>query len=135
MLAQFHQKIEELGIEWEAGYIGSFDEVKESIIFDCAGIGAGSLNGDKKVIPVQGHLITLKDQPEIKYMIYIEVKNINNMVDDFGNMVEEYIYLTPKSGGTLGGTYIPGEARLNTNQRQHDLMLERAIEFFGRASL
>jgi hypothetical protein len=48
-------------------------DVETRFIVDCAGLGAGALNGDAAVVPVQGHLVMLKDQDrsKLQHMILV----------------------------------------------------------------
>ena len=143
VLSLFHQRVADLGIQKDIGFVEDFDQLEERIIFDCTGLGGGVLNQDIKMAPVQGHLINLKNQPDIKllkYMIYFQfhqdMKPQKDIIgDEFGNKVEDFLYFTPKGGGTLGGSYIKGEGRLDTNAYQHRRILERAINFFGPSAL
>jgi D-amino-acid oxidase len=63
LMAELHRNIVELGITIASAEVQEFSEIPEPIIFNCAGLGAKKLAHDTRVIPVQGHLITLKNQP------------------------------------------------------------------------
>jgi len=123
--------------------VSSFDELEEGCIFCCAGLGARELQNDRKLIPVRGHLITLKGQlgsEHMKYMIYSKVKYDHS---------DEYLYLFPKDrcvssehpegtscSGVLGGTFIPNIDDLpkadleRLDKREFDKLLARAKLFF-----
>ena len=135
IMEQMEQTCHALGIPREEKQIQHFSDFSEFIVFDCAGVGGGALNQDSKVVPVQGHLLTLQDQPveQLRYMVYAKIHTNKPVVDDFGHPVEDYVYFTPKGGGTVGGSYIKGEGRLTTNQAQFQRILERSQAFFGRA--
>jgi glycine/D-amino acid oxidase-like deaminating enzyme len=42
--------------------------LREKLIFNCTGLGAGKLFGDTEITPVKGQLVFLLPQPEIDYM-------------------------------------------------------------------
>jgi hypothetical protein len=62
----------------------------ESLVFNCTGLGARELFGDKDVRPVRGQLVILLPQPEIEYA--------------FGGATYGYMFPRP-DGIILGGTY------------------------------
>jgi hypothetical protein len=53
--------------------IKNFNEIDDKYIINCAGIGAKILNGDDQLVPVDGHLILLKQQipQDLQYMLLI----------------------------------------------------------------
>lgn len=130
IMNELRRNIRELGISIEHGEVQSLDEVSESIIFNCAGKGAQALSGDKRIVPVQGHLITLKDQPpmeQLQYMINVRVAQLdpNNWSRD------TLLYYAPKGSGILGITFIRGQASETANLHEFDKLLERAQRYFG----
>ncbi|MBA3954977.1 FAD-dependent oxidoreductase [Candidatus Dependentiae bacterium] len=132
VLMQELQKIRiELGIPITQVTLDSFDDVNESIVFNCAGLGAKELTSDKRIVPVQGHLITLKNQPnldELQYMINVKV----TMTNALGKSRDELIYFAPKESGILGITFIRGQDSLTANMHEFDRILERCHYFFGK---
>lgn len=129
LMAELHRNITELGITILKREIVSFEDINESIIFNCASLGAKSLAKDHRIIPVQGHLITLKDQPKelMQYMINFKVVQYNHL----GNPRDELIYYAPKDEGILGITFIRGQDSLTANQHEFDRLLQRCYDFFG----
>ncbi len=130
MMQELHRNIRELGIKIVQGEVETFEAVEEKIIFNCAGMGAKILTGDKRIIPVQGHLITLKNQPplnQLQYMINVKVimTNLKGMPRD------ELIYYAPKESGILGITFLRGQDLLTANQHEFDRLIERCQKFFG----
>lgn len=115
-----------------------FSEIKDEIIINCAGLGAKELNADEALIPVQGHLLLLKDQnpKELEYLIIVDGKDV---VNSHGQKTSRMFYLFPKraSGanpndiGVLGGTYVEGATSLTPNDEEFDVMLQQAREFYG----
>ncbi len=65
----------------------------ESILYNCTGLGAGALFGDKELTPVKGQLVFLLPQPEVEYM----------------TVGPGDIYMFPRHDGVLlGGTHDRG---------------------------
>lgn len=83
----FHQQLGKHHISIEQRKVTDLAEFgNNTIVFDCAGLGAGSLNHDSSVVPVYGHLITLKNQP--KEFLDTTRANNNLMLVD-GAVIEE----------------------------------------------
>jgi hypothetical protein len=130
IMQELHRTIKELGITIIQQEITHFDEIPESIIFNCAGYGAKNLTGDKRIVPVQGHLMMLKDQPppdQLQYMINVKVQALSLR----GTPRDELIYYAPKESGILGITFIRGQDSLTANLHEFDRLLERSQGFFG----
>ena len=131
IMQELNRNIETLNIPIIRKYITSFDEITQSIIFNCAGLGAKKLTGDARIVPVQGHLITLKDQPlmeQLQYMINVKVLSTNAR----GKPRDELIYYAPKDTGILGITFIRGQDNPDTNHHEFDRLLQRCQDFFGK---
>jgi D-amino-acid oxidase len=65
----------------------------ESLVFNCTGLGARDLFGDKEMHPVRGQLAVLLPQPEVRYAFLGEAG-----------------YMFPRADGILlGGTFEPDE--------------------------
>ncbi|MGE0010183.1 MAG: FAD-dependent oxidoreductase [Candidatus Babeliales bacterium] len=124
MMQQMKAHAQKLGISLHERTITSFDELDESIIINCTGLGAQQLNNDSGIIPVQGHLIRLKEQPiaALTYIIHVRVMQHGKPA---------YIYFAPKASGILGITYIEGVRDTQTNMHEFNAMLERARDYFG----
>ena len=70
----------------------SIAELPERLVFNCTGIGARTLFGDKELIPVRGQLAVLLPQPEVRYAA-----------------TGEWGYMFPRADGILlGGTFEEG---------------------------
>ena len=131
MMQELWRNVREVGMAVRTREITDFDEISESIIFNCAGMGAQKLTQDPKIVPVQGHLITLKNQPsreQLHYMINVKVvaKNLKGMPRD------ELIYYAPKNNGILGITFLRGQADATANHHEFDRLIERCQQFFGK---
>lgn len=143
LMRQLLEEIKRLGIPVEVKKITSFNEVPESVVFNCSGMGSRLLAGDNQLIPVRGHLIVLSEgagKAHMDYMIYTKVMQENK---------EEYIYMFPKRlavssrcveglpcAGVLGGTFIQNVDKLSS-EKQEALdatafrgVLERNCRFF-----
>jgi D-amino-acid oxidase len=80
----------------------------ESVIFNCTGLGAGTLFGDVELVPIKGQLSFLIPQPRVDY-----------------NLLTNLTYMFPRSDGILlGGTYEKG----NWDPVPDDGMRKRIIE-------
>lgn len=109
--------------------ITNFSEISEDIIFNCSGLGAKKLTCDARMIPVQGHLITLQNQPDInalQYMINFMVPGINHK----GHPSNDLIYYAPKDSGILGVTFLRGQDS-DSNYYEFDRLITRCQNFFG----
>lgn len=83
----------------------------ESVIFNCSGLGARTLFGDEKLIPVRGQLEVLLPQPEI----------------DYGYIGPGHMF--PRSDGIfLGGTFDPNDWSLAVNPEHSNYILNTHTE-------
>lgn len=136
MMTTLLQEVKRHGIPIEKRKLGSFEEVKENWIFNCSGMGARELSSDDLMIPVKGHLITLKPsagKEHLNYMIHADVIQDGKV---------ERLYMFPKinsvspenpSGiacsGVLGGTFIRDNEK-NSDELEFNKILERSCRFF-----
>lgn len=129
IMQELQRSIDELGINISQQEISSFNHVRENIIFNCAGLGAKELAKDARIIPIQGHLIALQDQPNesLRYMINVKVI----MQNPDGSLRDELIYFAPKDEGILGITFMRNQSSLDANQHEFDRLLARSRDFFG----
>ena len=91
--------------------------LRESLIFNCTGLGARALFHDDELIPIRGQLSFLLPQPEVDYM-----------TSGPGD-----IYMFPRRDGILlGGTHERGESRLEADPAAEQRILrENAALFAG----
>jgi threonine dehydrogenase-like Zn-dependent dehydrogenase len=125
-------------VRFEQRKVERFSELKASLVFDCAGLGSGALNGDAKMVSVQGHLIMLKDQrpQDLQHMILVYFDEGRTEV---GQKVKRSFYIFPKhlpgtgpdDVGVVGGTFVEGATGDTPNRKEFDLMLEGAKRFYG----
>lgn len=130
MMSDLHRMVDTLSISTTQREISGFDELSESIVFNCTSLGSKALLQDKGIIPVQGHLIALQNQPDLSqlnYMINVRVEGVNER----GIPRNDLIYYAPKESGILGITFLRGQDSLHTNHHEFDRMLARCRKFFG----
>lgn len=130
LMQELNRNIRELSILMVTNTIQSFDDITEPIIFNCAGMGAKQLTQDPRIVPVQGHLITLKNQPDVSQLHYMLNVKIT-MPSIRGTPRDELIYFAPKDQGILGITFLRGQDSLTTNQHEFDRLLERCEKYFN----
>ncbi len=130
IMQELRRAISELGIPITKAEIGAFGDVSESIIFNCAGMGAKKLACDARIVPVQGHLIALKNQPDVEQLQYM-INDKVVMVDAQGRPRDELVYFAPKESGILGITFIRGEDSLTKNHHEFERLLQRSRDYFG----
>ena len=131
LMHQLHEERKRLEIPIISTEIVNFTDVEEMIIFNCSGLGSRKLVHDPKIIPVQGHLITLKNQPDlaaINYMLHVKV----TMLTSKNTLRDELIYYAPKESGILGITFLRGQDSLESNHHEFERLLERCNQFFSQ---
>ena len=118
--------------------INDFREVDQKIIVNCTGLGAAKLHDDEQLVPVQGHLIMLKDQnpKDLEHMILVYFGK-NKTKSGFD--VKRSFYIFPKQlpgspandVGVVGGTFIEGADATHPNEEEFEIMLNGAKKFYG----
>lgn len=129
MMAELHRVRQEMGIKIVRDDIADFQDVADQVIFNSAGYGAKKLTHDPRIVPVQGHLITLKNQQDmtkLNYMINVKV----TMKNAAGMPRDELLYYAPKESGILGITFIRGQESVTANFHEFERLIERAQDFF-----
>jgi hypothetical protein len=124
--------------KFEQRKVERFSDLKQTLVFDCAGLGSGKLNGDAGVVPVQGHLVMLKDQrpADLQHMILVY---FDEGKTESGQKVKRSFYIFPKhllgtganDVGVVGGTFIEGATPETPNAKEFDIMIEGAKRFYG----
>ena len=138
LMAELHEFINTNHIPIVIGKINAFDELAEKFIFNCSGLGAAILNHDTALVPVQGHLIMLKNQiPEnMNYMILVY---FGEGKTEANQKIKRSFYIFPKhlpdsapqDIGVIGGTFIEGGSADKPNLAEYDLIIKEANTFFG----
>lgn len=130
MMQELHHAINKQNISIEKKAVDNFGDLDATIIFNCSGQGAKQLTADPRLVPVQGHLITLKHQPDMSHLQYmVNVKGIQT--SPLGLQRDELIYYAPKEQGILGITFIRGQDSTTANHHEFDRLLQRCQDFFG----
>jgi glycine/D-amino acid oxidase-like deaminating enzyme len=81
--------------------------LKADVFFNCTGLGAGELFGDKEIMPVKGQLVVLLPQAEVDY-----------------NMTADDLYMFPRHDGImLGGTHERGVWTMEPNLAEVERVL------------
>ena len=127
MMAELKKERARLNIKLIEKKIISYHQLSEIIIVNCSGRGAKDLTGDKRLIPVQGHLIALESENRPNYMINFKV----TMIDSFGKVKDKMLYYAPKEGGILGITFLRNQNDTHGNTHEFNDLLKRARDFFG----
>jgi len=127
IMKQLTAEVQRLGIPLTQQEVTTYSSLSEPIIFNCTGLGARELNGDTKMVPVLGHLITLNAKAGSGHMDYMI----------FMKEGDEYIYLFPKSetaqgkcSGVLGGTFISRPLTPAEDALEFQRLQDRARKFF-----
>ena len=140
LMAELHEFINLHNIKIVLGKITSFNEITQKFIFNCSGLGAAQLNNDAALVPVQGHLIMLKNQvPEnMNYMILVY---FGEGKTEANQKIKRSFYIFPKhlpdsapqDIGVIGGTFIEGGTPDTPNLKEYDSIIDEANTFFGTA--
>ena len=138
LMAELHTFINAHHIQIILGKINSFDELEQKFIFNCSGLGAIELAHDAALVPVQGHLIMLKNQvPEnMNYMILVY---FGEGKTEANQKIKRSFYIFPKhlpdsapqDIGVIGGTFIEGGSPDKPNLQEYDSIIDEAKTFFG----
>jgi hypothetical protein len=138
LMAELHEFMRAHQINIVLGKVSSFDQLSEKFIFNCSGLGATELANDTALVPVQGHLIMLKNQvPEnMNYMILVY---FGEGKTEAGQKVKRSFYIFPKhlpdsapqDIGVIGGTFIEGGSPDKPNLKEYDSIIDEANTFFG----
>ncbi len=115
-----------------------FSDVSSPLVFNCTGLGAAGINNDVEVVPVQGHLIMLRDQipANLQYMILVYFAKGKTTV---GQDVKRSFYIFPKhllgtgvnDVGVVGGTFIEGANTDTPNLEEFQILIDNAKNFYG----
>ena len=125
-------------VPFVAKKINAFKDIQDDFIINCTGMGASILNQDEQIVPIQGHLILLKDQsPEdLQYMI---TTFYDQGITSSGQKVIRAVYMFPKHTlgseendvGVIGGTFIVGASNATPNREEFDILVKNTKAFFG----
>jgi glycine/D-amino acid oxidase-like deaminating enzyme len=89
--------------------------LRESLIFNCTGLGARTLFGDQELIPIRGQLVFLLPQREVDYCV-----------------IAPGIYMFPRHDGILlGGSFGRGDSNLEPDPAITERILRENGRLFG----
>ena len=125
-------------VKFKREKVKNLSKLKEMIIINCTGLGARELLNDNHLIPVQGHLIMLKNQNEEKINYIISV-NLGKYKNKNGFEVKRKCSFYPKRNidsvegeiGMLGGSFIMEANENMPNFEEFQVILENAKQFYG----
>jgi hypothetical protein len=125
-------------VKFEKKKIKKLSELSSSVVFNCSGLGASKLNNDAEVVPVQGHLIMLRDQvpANLQYMILVYFSKGKT---ESGLEAKRSFYIFPKQlprsaandVGVIGGTFIEGGTPDTPNLKEFEILVSNAKKFYG----
>lgn len=125
-------------VKFEQRKITNFADLHSALVFNCTGLGARALEGDEKMVPVQGHLIMLRDQvpADLRSMVLVYYPKGKTAS---GQEVKRSFYIFPKrlpgggpnDIGVVGGTFIEGATPETPNDEEFKLVIEGAKRFYG----
>lgn len=138
LMGELNQYMKAHNIQIVKQKINSFSGVKEKFIFNCSGLGSSQLANDAAVIPVQGHLIMLKNQ-DPKNMNYMILVYFGEGKSEANQKTKRSFYIFPKrlantapqDIGVIGGTFIEGGNPNTPNLKEFDVLLKGAKDFYG----
>ena len=114
--------------------VGSLDDIKTYVVFNCSGLGAAKLNHDDKVYPNMGLLLELAHQPlkKLDYIIYTRYQP-PGAPKRIGPMDKADVYFMPRRGGLLGATFIDHNDGSDKalNEELFSKILRENKQFFG----
>ncbi|WP_257291283.1 NAD(P)-binding domain-containing protein [Endozoicomonas sp. ONNA1] len=114
--------------------VGSLDDIKTYVVFNCSGLGAASLNHDDKVYPNMGLLLELAHQPlkKLDYIIYTRYQP-PDAPKRSSPPDKADIYFMPRSGGLLGATFVDHNDGSDNalNEALFTRILRENKQFFG----
>ncbi|WP_062261635.1 FAD-dependent oxidoreductase [Endozoicomonas arenosclerae] len=114
--------------------VGSLEDIKTYVVFNCSGLGAAKLNNDDKVYPNMGLLLELAHQPlkKLDYIIYTRYQPPGT-AKRVGPMDKADIYFMPRSGGLLGATFVDHNDGSDKalNEKLFTRILRENKQFFG----
>jgi hypothetical protein len=125
-------------VKFEKKKITKLSDLSSSVVFNCSGLGASKLNNDAEVVPVQGHLIMLRDQVPADLQSMILVYFAKGKTKS-GLEAKRSFYIFPKQLpgsavndiGVIGGTFIEGGTPDTPNIEEFDILVSNAKKFYG----
>lgn len=139
MIMQLRNYLEHVGVSFVQKNISSFDQLSQKVIVHCTGMNAAQLNSAERMVPVQGHLVMLRNQnpSDVQYMISMNVAAIE--MTPTGHFMRRCFYFIPKSDGVaesldvgvIGATFIDHATDQTPHLEQFDKIIDYAKKFYG----
>lgn len=101
--------------------VSDLQDLKESVVFNCTGLGSREIFNDTDLIPVKGHLVVFSAQPDINFIVskWHQQKNV-------------FFSLIPwKTQLILGGSMEEGVQDLAIDQEIVNSLIHNAKSFFN----
>lgn len=118
--------------------VAKLSDISTQLVYNCSGLGAAKLNNDAEMVPVQGHLIMLRDQvpADLQSMMIVYFDKGKTAG---GQEVKRSYYIFPKQlpgsaandMGVIGGTFIEGGTPDTPNLEEFNILVENAKKFYG----
>ena len=90
--------------------------MRETLVFNCTGLGARTLFNDAELLPIKGQLVFLMPQPEVDYM----------------TIGPSGLYMFPRHDGILlGGSFDRGVDNTEIDPAVSDRILQGSAQLFG----
>ncbi len=100
--------------------------LSESLIVNCTGLGAGTLFGDREIMPVKGQLTVLVPQPEVNY------RTFGGVPASGGGRRGFPVHMMPRSDGiVLGGTAQRGVWDMEPDEAARRQIVEAHIALYS----
>ena len=91
--------------------------LRETVIFNCTGLGAASLFGDSDLVPAKGQLVYLPPDPAVDYMTFGGGQGL--------------LHMFPRSDVLLlGGTFKPGDSSRNIETGETERIVQEHKKLF-----
>ncbi len=138
MMENLNKYLKDKKVKFVKKKILSFDEIDSKFIVNCSGMGAKELSNDDQMVPVQGHLIMLKDQ-DVKTLQHMILVYFGEGKTKSGQKIKRSFYMFPKhlpdsklnDVGVIGGTFIEGATKNTPNEEEFEIIIKGAKEFYG----
>jgi hypothetical protein len=96
---------------------GDIEKLKEPIVINCTGMGAGKLFSDEDMVPIKGQLVLVKPQPALMNYLYSS---------------GDGVYVFPRTDHVVvGGSFAEGVDNYTLDPREHNRILEKAKAVFA----
>lgn len=138
LMQNLHSFLKEHKVKFVERNVNSWHDIDAKYIINCTGAGSYELENDKNLVPVQGHLIALKDQNP-KDLDYIILKYFPISKTKTGLPIKRAFYMMPKvfhgasnsDIGVIGGSFVENADNSMKHDDEYDFIIKNAKEFYG----